>query len=106
MLQQLPWRCLEAPSSGYRPKPFERHCNRPAFRLGGGASLLQPKVFPLIWGVRKSTTIPGDVSASSDPAEPVIALIFPISARIIITDKNLHDMLGIFEAQLGRYSNP
>ena len=37
-------------------------------------------------------------------AEPVIALIFPIAARIIIGDENLSNVFWIFIAQLGRHA--
>ncbi len=37
----------------------------------------------------------------SGPAEPVVTLVFPVSARISTGDVDRHDVLGILEAELG-----
>src|SRR5271157_3487651 len=44
--------------------------------------------------------------ATSRAGEPVVALIFPVSAGVNIRYRELHDMLGIFKSQLGGDAQP
>src|SRR5271157_5860690 len=44
--------------------------------------------------------------ATSRAGEPVVALIFPVSAGVNIRYRQLHDMLGILEAELGGDAQP
>src|SRR5712671_411530 len=39
-----------------------------------------------------------------EPAEPVVALVFPIAARVGIGDEDRSDVLRVLEAQLGRHA--
>jgi hypothetical protein len=41
--------------------------------------------------------------SSSKPAEPVVALVFPVAARIVIGNEHLNDMLGVLESEFGRH---
>src|SRR5215831_9645322 len=38
----------------------------------------------------------------SAPAEPVVALLFPIAGIPVVDDRHLHDVLGVLEPELGR----
>src|SRR5712691_11517020 len=41
---------------------------------------------------------------TSTPAEPVVALILPIPAGILVGDEHLHDVLRVLEPELRRYA--
>src|SRR5207249_1620398 len=43
-------------------------------------------------------------AGGSGAAEPVVALVLPIAARVLVGDEDRGDVLGVFEAQLGGHA--
>src|ERR1700704_4077693 len=45
-----------------------------------------------------------ELAGGSGAAEPVVALVLPIAARVLVRDEDRGDVLGVLEAQLGRHA--
>src|SRR3989441_3860885 len=45
-----------------------------------------------------------EATGGSGAAEPVVALVLPIAARVLVGDEDRGDMLGVLEAQLGGHA--
>src|SRR5207247_9615164 len=43
-------------------------------------------------------------AGGSEAAEPVVALVLPIAARVLVGDEDRGDVLGVLEAQLGGHA--
>src|SRR6266705_4839463 len=46
----------------------------------------------------------GRIEPGSGAAEPVVALVLPIAARVLVGDEDRGDVLGVLEAQLGGHA--
>src|SRR6516165_5960504 len=46
-----------------------------------------------------------DPTCTLHPAEPVVALIFPVAAEIFVGDGEFHHVFGVLEAEFGRHAH-